>query len=166
MVSAVTLFTALLLAYSRIPFVMAFDGLLPSALARTDARGTPRTAVLGAAVCYSLFMLLPFSGLVVADVLLYSLALMMELGSLVALRRKEPLLRGSFRIPVGTAGVAILALLPMSVLLLVVGLSFLDGESGLPAVIGAGVAIALGPVAYALARAHHRRHEARITGPA
>jgi amino acid transporter len=166
MVSAVSLFNALLLAYSRIPFVMAMDGLLPSALARTDARGTPRTAVLGAAVCYSLFMLLPFSGLVVADVLLYSLALMMELGSLVALRRKEPLLRGSFRIPVGTAGVAILALLPMSVLLLVVGLSFLDGESGLPAVIGAGVAIALGPVAYALARAHHRRHEARITGPA
>lgn len=166
MVSAVSLFNALLLAYSRIPFVMAMDGLLPSALARTDARGTPRTAVLSAAVCYSLFMLLPFSGLVVADVLLYSLALMLELGSLVALRRKEPLLRGSFRIPVGTAGVAVLALLPMSVLLLVVGLSFLDGESGLPAVIGAGVAIGLGPVAYALARAHHRRVEARVTDPA
>jgi amino acid transporter len=166
MLSAVSLFNALLLAYSRIPFVMAIDGLLPAALARTDSRGTPRTAVLGAAVCYSLFMLLPFSGLVVADVLLYSLALMMELGSLVMLRRREPSLRGSFRIPVGTAGVAMLALLPMSVLLLVVGLSFADGESGLPAVVGAGVAIVLGPIAYALARAHHRRVEARVTDPA
>jgi len=38
MVSALALFNALLLAYSRIPFVMAMDGLLPAALARTDAR--------------------------------------------------------------------------------------------------------------------------------
>ena len=165
MVSALSLFNALLLAYSRIPFVMALDGLLPSALARTDARGTPRVAVLGAAVCYSLFMLLPFGELVVADVLLYSLALTMELGALVALRRKEPALRGSFRIPVGTAGVAMLAALPMAVLILVVWLSFADGEYGLPAVIGAGGAIALGPIAYAAARAHHRRVEARVTDP-
>jgi amino acid transporter len=157
MVSAVALFNALLLAYSRIPFVMALDGLLPAALARTDARGTPTTAVLVAAVCYSLFMLLPFGGLVVADVLLYSLALMLELGALVALRRREPTLRGSFRIPVGTTGVALLAALPLCVLLLVVGLSFADGEYGLPAVAGAAVAVALGPVAYAIAKAHHRR---------
>jgi amino acid transporter len=164
MVSAVALFNALLLAYSRIPFVMALDGLLPAALARTDARGTPRTAVLVAAVCYSVFMLLPFGGLVVADVLLYSFALMLELGALVALRRREPSLRGSFRIPVGTTGVALLAALPMCVLLLVVALSFADGEYGLPAVVGAGVAVALGPVAYAVAKAHHRR--TAVTDPA
>ena len=101
--------------------------------------------MLFAAVCYSLFMLLPFSGLVVADVLLYSLALMLELASLVALRAREPALRGAFRIPVGTRGVAVLAALPLAVLLLVVGLSFADGEYGLPAVLGAAVAIGLGP---------------------
>jgi amino acid transporter len=156
MVSALALFNALLLAYSRIPFVMATDGLLPAALARTDARGTPRVAVLFAAVCYSVFMLLPFGGLVVADVLLYSLALMLELGSLLALRVREPDLRGTFRIPLGTRGVALLALCPFAVLLVVVALSFLDGEYGLPAVIGAGVAIALGPLCYALARRHAR----------
>lgn len=151
MVSAVALFNALLLAYSRIPFVMATDGLLPAPLARTDARGTPRTAVLFAAVCYSLFMLIPFGGLVVADVLLYSLALFLELGALIQLRRREPLLRGSFRVPVGTIGIALLASLPMLVLLLVVALSVMDGEFGLPALAGAGLAIALGPVAYAIA---------------
>ena len=157
MVSAVGLFNALLLAYSRIPFVMATDGLLPSPLARTDRRGTPRVAVLFAAVCYSLFMLLPFSGLVVADVLLYSLALMLELASLVALRVREPTLRGAFRIPVGTRAVAVLAALPMSVLLLVVVLSFADGENGLPAVLGAAVAIGLGPICWAIATRHARR---------
>jgi amino acid transporter len=164
MVSALALFNALLLAYSRIPFVMAMDGLLPAALARTDARGTPRVAVLFAAVCYSVFMLLPFGSLVIADVLLYSLALMLELGSLVALRVREPELRGAFRIPLGTVPVAVLALFPFSVLLVVVALSFLDGEYGLPAVTGAAVAIALGPLCYSLARRHARA--AAITDPA
>ena len=148
MASAVALFNALLLSYSRVPFVMATDGLLPAALARTDARGTPRNAVLGSAVVYSLVMLLPFGALVVADVLLYSLALALELASLVRLRVAEPGLRGSFRIPVGTGGVVAVALLPMSTLLLVVALSFADGEYGLPAVLGAGVAIVMGPVVW------------------
>jgi len=163
MASAIGLFNALLLAYSRIPFVMAMDGLLPAALARTDARGTPRVAVLFAAVCYSVFMLLPFGSLVIADVLLYSLALMLELGSLVALRMREPELRGAFRIPLGTGPVAVLALFPFSVLLLVVGLSFADGEYGVPAVTGAAVAIALGPLCYSLARRHARA--AAVTDP-
>ena len=158
MVSAIALFNALLLAYSRIPFVMARDGLLPAPLARTDARGTPRNAVLFAAVCYSVFMLIPFSGLVVADVVLYSLALMLEFGALIQLRRREPRLRGVFRIPLGTAGVTALAALPMAVLLLVVGLSVADGEFGAPALAGAAVAIALGPLAYRFATRERRRH--------
>jgi amino acid transporter len=148
MVSAVALFNALLLVYSRIPFVLAEDGLLPSALGRTDARGTPRTAVLASAACYSVVMLLPFSELVVADVLLYSLALAMELASLIRLRAREPALRGTFRIPVGTAGVALLACLPAATMLLVVVLSLADGEYGVPALAGAGVVIALGPAVY------------------
>jgi amino acid transporter len=151
MVSAVALFNALLLAYSRIPFVMAEDGLLPAALAETDARGTPRRAVLVSAVCYSVVMLLPFADLVVADVLLYSLALVLELASLVRLRVREPGLRGAFRIPVGTAGVVALAMLPAATMLLVVGLSLADGEYGAPALAGAGLVIALGPVAYRIA---------------
>ncbi|HEX3865182.1 MAG TPA: APC family permease, partial [Gemmatimonadaceae bacterium] len=105
MVSALALFNALLLAYSRIPFVMATDKLLPSALAKTDERGTPRNAVLVSAVFYSVFVLVPFGRLVVADVLLYSLALFLEFGALIRLRKTEPALRGSFRIPLGRAWV-------------------------------------------------------------
>jgi len=163
MVSAVALFNALLLAYSRIPFVMANDGLLPARLGRTDARGTPRNAVLFAAVCYSLFMLIPFSGLVVADVLLYSLALMLELGALIQLRRREPGLRGPFRIPLGTGGVAALATLPLAVLLLVVVLSLADGEYGVPALVGAALAIILGPVAYFLASRARRADDSQAS---
>jgi amino acid transporter len=104
MLSALALFNALLLAYSRIPFVMATDRLLPDPLARIDRRGTPRNAVLGAAVVYSVFVLVPFGQLLIADVLLYSFALMLEFGALVVLRKREPELRGPFRIPVGLGG--------------------------------------------------------------
>jgi amino acid transporter len=159
MVSAVALFNALLLSYSRIPFVMADDGYLPSPLARTDANGTPRSAVLISALVYSVVVLISFGTLVVADVLLYSLALSLELASLVRLRRREPALRGAFRIPLGANGVTALAALPILVLMLVVFLSFYDGEFGVPALVGAGTAIALGPLVFWIAA--RRLHAAR-----
>ena len=46
----------------------------------------------------------------------------------------------------------IVAALPMIVLLGVIAISFRDGEYGVPALLGAAVAIALGPVMYRLAR--------------
>jgi amino acid transporter len=152
MISALALFNALLLSYSRIPFVLATDHLLPRALAMTDARGTPRNAVLVSAAFYSFFVLVPFGKLVIADVLLYSLALFLEFGALVQLRKREASLRGSFRIPIGRGGVIVLAALPMVILMGVVAMSFRDGEYGVPAVIGATVAIALGPVMFHLAQ--------------
>jgi amino acid transporter len=148
MLSALALFNALLLAYSRVPLAMATDGLLPKALAATDARGTPRNAVLASAVCYSVFALLPFAKLVVADVLLYAIALLMELAALVALRRREPALRGAFRLPFRTRGVAALAALPAAVLVALVWLSLADGESALPAVAGSFGALLLGVPLY------------------
>jgi amino acid transporter len=104
MVSALALFNALLLAYSRIPFVLANDRLLPRSLSKLDNRGTPRNAVLVSAVFYSVFVLVPFGKLVIADVLLYSLALFLEFGALIQLRKREPELRGAFRIPVNRSG--------------------------------------------------------------
>jgi amino acid transporter len=151
LISALALFNALLLGYSRIPFVLASDGLLPQPLAKLDPRGTPRTAVIVSGVFYSFFALVSFSKLVVADVLLYSLALFLEFAALVQLRKAEPSLRGVFRIPLSRAGVAVLAALPMIMLIGVVGVSLADGQYGLPAVIGASVAIAAGPVVYRVA---------------
>ena len=156
MVSALALFNALLLSYSRIPFVMAQDKLLPKMFAETDERGTPVKAVLLAAVLYSLFALLPLGQLVVADVVLYALALGLEFAALIALRKKEPTLRGAFRIPLPRGGVIAIALMPLAILAVVIVLSFRDGEYGLPAVVGAAIAIGLGPIAYRLATAVRR----------
>jgi amino acid transporter len=152
MISALALFNALLLSYSRIPLAMASDGLLPTALARLDSRSTPRNAVVVSAVWYSMFALLSFVHLVVADVLLYSMALFLEFAALIALRKKNPGLRGSFRIPLGRGGVTALALLPAAILVGVVAMEMTDGEYGGPAVLGALAALLLGPVAYQFAR--------------
>lgn len=152
MLSALALFNALLLSYSRIPLAMATDGLLPKGLAKLDRRATPRNAVLVSAICYSIFALLSFVHLVVADVLLYSMALFLEFAALIALRIKKPDLRGSFRIPLGTRGVTALALLPAVILAGVVALEMTGGDYGGPAILGAVVAMLLGPAAYFLAR--------------
>jgi amino acid transporter len=148
MVSAFALFNALLLVYSRIPLVLAQDGLLPAALARTDAGGTPRNAVLVSAVAYSVFALLPFGGLLAGDVLLYTAALALEFAALIRLRRAEPELRGAFRVPVGTAALIALAALPILVLLVAVALEVRSRAIGLPGVLVAVSLAVLGPVVY------------------
>lgn len=152
MAAAFALFMSYLLTYSRIPLVVAEDGLLPAAVARTDARGVPRTAVLASAVVYSVFALIPLGSLVVADVLLYALALGMEFAALVALRRRAPALRGAFRLPLPWWGVAALAALPMSIIATIVALAVRDGEFGLPAVLGAAAAVASGPLLHGALR--------------
>jgi len=152
MISALALFNALLLSYSRIPFVMAQDRLLPRAFTTTDARGTPTRAVLVSAVAYSVFVLVPLGRLVVADVVLYALALGLEFLALIQLRRTEPELRGAFRIPVPRSGVIALASLPIVILVTLVGLSFRDPDFGFPAICAAAVAVALGPILFGIAR--------------
>src|SRR2546426_11032271 len=99
MVSAFGLFNALLLAYSRIPLVMAQDGFLPARLAATDARGTPRNAVLLSAAAYSAFPLLSFGGLLAADVLLYTAAPALAFGAPLQPRSRAPELRRRVRGP-------------------------------------------------------------------
>jgi amino acid transporter len=130
MLSALALFNALLLVYTRIPLAMSLDGLLPPALARSDARGTPYVSILVSSAIYSVFALLPFGNLIVADAIFYAAAVTLEFASLVWFRAREPALRGPFRLPLGTAGVAILALVPFTVFLSVVVISFHDGEYG------------------------------------
>jgi hypothetical protein len=83
---------------------------------------------------------------------LYALALGLEFGALIALRRKEPHLRGSFRIPLPRAVVIALAMQPLIKLGKVIYLSCRDGEYWLPTIIGAAIAIGTGPLAYVIAR--------------
>jgi amino acid transporter len=157
--SALALFNSLLLSYSRIPLAMASDGFLPGVLARLDPRGIPRNAVLASAVCYSAGSLLSFQSLVVADVFLYGLALFLEFAALLELRRREPGLRGAFRVPLGLPGLRLLAALPLGFFLLSVWLSLRSGEYAPAAALSALGAAAMGPLAFMVAARLRRRRE-------
>jgi amino acid transporter len=148
MVSAFALFNALLLAYSRIPLVLARDGLLPEALAHTDERGVPRNAVIVSAIGYSIFAIIPFGGLLAGDVLLYTAALALEFAALLKLRQSEPELRGPFRVPLPVAGLAVLAALPIFLIVGAVLLEIRSHEIGLPGVLVAVALALVGPVWY------------------
>jgi amino acid transporter len=150
--SALALFNALLLVYTRIPLVMAQDGLLPKVLSRTDARGTPKVAIVISAAIYSVFTLVSFGHLVVADAIFYAAAVMLEFAALVYFRAREPGLRGSFRIPLGTVGVAVLAFVPFLVFLSVIVISFQDGEYGFASAAAAVGAMSFGIPWYFLLR--------------
>jgi amino acid transporter len=99
-------FNALTLSYTRLPYAMACDGLLPRIFTRRNAANVPWVALIACATCWALALNLTFERLITVDVLLWGLSLMLEFAALVILRRREPNLVRPFRVP-GPTWVAI-----------------------------------------------------------
>lgn len=113
LISAAGLFSATLLAGSRIPFAIAEDKRLPRPLTRLHPRfGTPWIAILVSAAFYAIFSYGTFGDLAILDVVLYSSAITLEFVALLALRRKEPGLPRPYRIPGGWPGAVLVAVVP------------------------------------------------------
>ncbi len=149
MVSAVGMFNALAMSYSRVPYAMAEDGLLPRIFGRVNQRtGVPATALVACAATWMLSLGLSFSRLVMFDILLYGLSLVLEFAALVVLRVREPNLPRPFRVPWGMTGAALCGVLPT--LLIVMSVVRNQHERlGPVSALTAGLAlIAAGPVAY------------------
>jgi amino acid transporter len=156
LVSAVGLFSALLLSVSRIPFVMAADGWLPRFMEKEHrSYGTPWVAIVVCSLIYSIFTLGPFASLVVVDVFVYSLALMLEFAALIALRIRYPDLERPFRIPGGWPVIAIVTLLPTAVITFAVYKQVQDG--GIHSMILSVGAALIAPLSYPLMRAFVKR---------
>ena len=94
-------FNALTLSYTRLPYAMACDGLLPRALTRRNARNVPWVALMACAVAWALALNLTFERLISIDVLLWGLSLLLEFAALIVLRQCEPELVRPFRVPGG-----------------------------------------------------------------
>jgi amino acid transporter len=146
-VSAAGLFLTLLLTNSRLPYVLARDGLMPDALATVHPRfGTPWLAVLLSAALYAGFAVFSFKELIVLNVWLYSLSLLVELAAFVALRVREPGLARPWRVP-GGFGIA------LAVAVVPAGLSlFAMATAGWLNTLAGVIAALTGPAAYSLAR--------------
>jgi len=163
-ISAIGMYNALLLSWSRLPVALAEDAWLHGLLARRSARThAPVPSVLLGGALSALCIGLGLRRLVELDVLLYGGALVLELVSLVVLRVREPRLARPFRIPGGLPAVVVLATLPTALL----AIAAWEGR-GEPAALGlsavglSGAVAAVGPVWW---MAHARRRAARRPAP-
>lgn len=157
MVSAMGMYSSLLLSSSRVVFVLSRDRWLTPALAKQTKRtGTPWVSVLVSSLIYAVFSLSSFANLVVVDVFLINALLLLSLAALIALRIKEPNLPRAAKIPGGWFGIVLVGGLMVAVIVYTMTTQY--GDNG-----GAGsVALFLGTIAvtvigYFPARAYRRR---------
>jgi len=151
-VSAFAMFNALVLSYSRVPFAMAEDGLLPHAFARRSRSGAPVVSIGVCAAAWALCLTLGFDRLIELDILLYGGSLALEFVALVALRVREPALARPFRIPGGLFGAAAAGVFPVLLLGLALVRTASERVGPLPSLALAGTIVAGGPVIYLAAR--------------
>jgi amino acid transporter len=149
MMSALGMFNALVMSYSRLPLAMAQDGMLPAVFAKLHPKTrTPWVAILVCAAGWALCLGLGFEKLVTLDILLYGMSLTLEFVALVALRIREPNLRRPFRVPGGLPGAMLLGVCPV----LLLGFAMVHSESeqiwGISALVFGLVLIAGGFFAY------------------
>jgi amino acid transporter len=116
MASTLGIYAAVLLSVSRVPKVMADDGLLPRWLNKEHSKfNTPYISIVICSIVVSLMVLWTFADLLIIDVTVYGAGLFLEYISLICLRMKEPDTLRPFRIPLNIAGLVIMALLPLAV---------------------------------------------------
>jgi amino acid transporter len=116
MASTLGIYGAVLLSVSRVPKVMADDGLLPVRLNKLHSRfNTPYISIIICSLVVSLMVLWTFADLLIIDVTVYGAGLFLEYIALIKLRLKEPDTYRPFRIPLNMAGLYIMALLPLVV---------------------------------------------------
>ena len=156
MLSGLGMFNALTLSYTRLPMVLAEEGLLPRWLASRNRRGAPVGATLFCGIAWALALSFNYERLISIDLILYGSSLVLEFVALLVLRLQEPALPRPFRM--GPLPVAVL-LSTSPVALVVYAMWAARGERLLhmPALLF-GALIALGGMAaFALSKARPRK---------
>jgi amino acid transporter len=151
MISAFSMFNALILSYSRVPIAMAADGFLPKVMGlRSRRTGVPWVALLVCAMGWGMCLKLGFEKLLLLDTLLYGLSLILEFAALVALRLREPALARPYKVPGGLLGCILISLGPIP-LMAVAFYQALSQESARKGLMFSAVAVVLGIVLYFVA---------------
>ena len=116
MASALGLYAAVLLSVSRVPQVMADDGLLPAKIHALHPKfKTPYISIIICATVVSFMILWSFQELIIIDVTLYGAGLFLEFITLIVLRIKAPDKPRPFRISLNTTWLCVMMLLPCGV---------------------------------------------------
>jgi amino acid transporter len=147
MIGFAALLNSTVLTTTRMPFAMAEDGYLPSALTRRHPRyGTPWLAIVLSAVIYALLAWQSLGQLISVYIWLRSATTVLTVLSAWKLRRTRPEMPRAFLIPGGRAGLFYVVAAPV-----VMALVALLGSDRF-GLIGGVIAMILGPVVYLLLR--------------
>lgn len=140
MASALGLYSAVLLSVSRVPKVMADDGLLPQKINKIHPKfKTPYVSILICSAVVSLMILWSFGDLLIIDVTVYGAALFLEFVALIVFRLKSPNLHRPFKIPLNVYGLGLMAMLPLLVYVVALAGAFsASGETWRPAAFAIG----------------------------
>ncbi len=151
------MFNALMLSYTRLPVVLAEDGLLPAWLAARNRWGVPWAAILLCACGWALALGFTFERLISIDLTLYGGSLVLEFIALVVLRVREPALARPFRVPGGLAVAALLGVVPTSLIVYALAISHTERMAGIPTLLFGALIAAAGAIVYAAMRLATRR---------
>lgn len=125
MASTLGIYTAVLLSVSRVPQVMAEDGLLPRHINIMHSRfNTPYISIIVCSALVSLMILWTFVDLIIIDVTVYGAGLSLEYISLIRLRLKSPDTPRPFKIPLSVPMICLVLVLPVSVYFMAVAGAF------------------------------------------
>jgi amino acid transporter len=147
------MFNALMMSYTRVPYAMAEEGMLPEVVAKKNAWGVPWVSVALCSVGWALALGLSFERLISIDLVLYGGALLLEFVALVVLRVKEPDLVRPFKVPGGVWGAVGMGVGPAVLIGFALWAARGEQVAGLPALGFAAIVALAGPVVYAVARA-------------
>ena len=158
MMSAFGMFNALVMSYSRLPYAMAKDGMLPAAFAKLNQSSqAPWVSILVLATGWALCLGLGFERLVTLDIMIYGASLLLEFLALAVLRVTKPDLPRPFRIPGGMAGVVLAGVLPMALLGFAITHSEREQIFGMSGFLFGALTILAGFVAYGIDRTFAKR---------
>ena len=152
MLGAAGSLNANVMAYSRVPAVLAEDGYLPRIIARCNKNGAPWASIIACSVLWACSLGLSFTKLILLDVLLTGLSILLEFAALVALRVREPNLHRPYRIAGGLPVAIALGIPPLALLILTVLRNEIEPVGPLNALQFGALLILAGFVAYYLSR--------------
>jgi amino acid transporter len=145
-------FNALTLSYTRLPYAMAEDGLLPRIFTKRWSNGVPWVSVLACSFGWALALGFTFERLITIDLVLYGGALLLEFIALVILRIREPNMHRPFRVPGGLIIAVAIGIGPALLIAFALYAARDERVAGLSALAFAAIIAAAGPLVYLLAR--------------
>ncbi len=158
MLSAFGMFNALVMSYSRLPYAMAQDGMLPAVFARVTRRANaPWVSIVALATGWALCLGFGFERLVTLDIMIYGASLSLEFVALVVLRFTEPDLPRPFKVPGGIFGAVLAGALPIALLAFAIVRSDREQVLGINSFLFGALMILAGFAVYAVDAMFSRR---------